>query len=184
LQMYRIASRFLSVSSRAPAHLLSLFPSRSGRGADRKTRRMVRSHRPWHLFSSPAGVVATLLALVPVAPSAARAGCSHFVTSQSDPARLPSLVGTLLRDLAVPSDPLPIPPAQRRCSGSWCSGQPAIPSVPAGTFEGRLGSWAWCVPVPNAASTDPSFLAAGSDTIRPLWQANDVFHPPRHARHV
>src|SRR4051794_2773145 len=109
---------------------------------------MTRSCPPSHRSFSPAGAITTLLALVLIAPSVAKAGCSHLVTSRNDPARLPSLIEPLLHDLAGQSDPLPTPPARRPCTGAWCSGQPAIPTVPSGAFEGRLGSWAWCAPAP------------------------------------
>jgi hypothetical protein len=121
----------------------------------------------------------TLLALALLAPSVAKAGCSHLVTSRNDPGRLASLVESLMRDLAGPSDPLPTSPSRPRCSGAWCSGQPAIPPVPPGTFEGRLGSWAWCASSPAEVSTAPHSLVVETHVVVPLRRGNEVFHPPR-----
>jgi hypothetical protein len=120
-----------------------------------------------------------LLALAQLAPQVAKAGCSHLVTSKNDRGRLASLVEPLMRDLASQSDPLSLPRGPRPCSGAWCSGQPAAPPVPSGTFEGRLGSWAWYAPSPDEVTTAASFLSAGTVTLRPLRRGNDVFHPPR-----
>jgi hypothetical protein len=136
----------------------------------------MRSCSPWHLLSSPAGAATALLALGLLAPTVAKAGCSHLVTSRYEAERLASLAGSLVRDLAVPSDPIP---ARRPCTGAWCTGQPAIPPVPTGTFEGRLGSWAWCPSSPDEVPTDPSFLIAETHVLLPLRRGNEVFHPPR-----
>jgi hypothetical protein len=139
----------------------------------------MRSRWPWHLSFSPAGAVATLLALALPAPPAAKAECSHLVRSRHDPARLGSLVEPLVRDLAGRSDPPPVSPARRPCSGAWCSEQPGTPAIPPGPFEGWLGTWAWCDANAEGVPTDPSFLVADTDTLRPLGQGDDVFHPPR-----
>ena len=120
-----------------------------------------------------------LLALGLLAPSAARAGCSHLVTSRDDAARHTSLDGSLVRDLAGPSSPLPSPSPPRPCSGAWCSGQPAVPPVPPGTFDGHLGSWAWHAPGLDDDSTDPSYLVAETPVLSLLHRGTEVFHPPR-----
>src|ERR1700722_1382511 len=100
---------------------------------------MTRIRPTRHLFFSSAGAVATLLALALLAPPVAKAGCSHLVTSRNDRGHLSALVEPLMRDLGGPSDPLSVPRGPRPCSGAWCTGQPEIPAVPAGTFDGRLG---------------------------------------------
>jgi hypothetical protein len=120
-----------------------------------------------------------LPALGLLAPSAARAGCSHLVTSRLDAARRASLDGSLVRDLAGPSNPLPPPSPHRPCSGAWCSGQPAVPPVAPGTFDGRLGSWAWHAPGPDEDSTAPSYLVAETPVLSLLRRVTEVFHPPR-----
>src|SRR4029077_12441119 len=90
-----------------------------------------------------AGAVVSLLALALLPPPGAAGGCSHLVTSRTDPARLSSLIEPLVGDLAGRSEGLPGPPPPRPWSGAWCSGQPAAPAVPAGVFDGPLDSWPW-----------------------------------------
>jgi hypothetical protein len=137
---------------------------------------MTRARPHWHRACWTSGAITTLLALGLLAPTDARASCSHLVTWRNDPTRLSSLIEPLLHDLAGPADPTP---ARRPCSGAWCSGQPAIPPVPSGAFEGRIGSWAWHAPAAEDVAVDPSFLAPESPAPRPLRRGNDVFHPPR-----
>jgi hypothetical protein len=120
-----------------------------------------------------------LLAAGLLAPPVAKAGCSHLVTSKYDPRAPLLLLESLMADPAGRRDPLPVPPAPRPCSGAWCSGQPAVPAVPPSTVAGRLGTWAWFVPVPREASGDFSILTAENSPLRPLRRGNDVFHPPR-----
>ena len=127
------------------------------------------------------GTGAVLLFLVHgfSAPGSAWAGCNHLVTSRTDPGRLSSRIEPLILDLAGRSDPLPVPASPRPCSGTWCSGQPAAPSVPAGVLDGRLDSWAWCTEIPCFASTGSSFLSDETTALRPLRKGSAVFHPPR-----
>ena len=113
------------------------------------------------------------------APSSAWAGCNHLVTSQTDSGRLSSRIEPLILEMTGRSQSLPIPPRPRPCSGTWCSSQPAAPSVPAGVLDGRLDSWAWCTEVPCLASTGPSYLSDETTALRPLQKASAVFHPPR-----
>jgi hypothetical protein len=127
------------------------------------------------------GTGALLLLLVHgfAAPGSAWAACNHLVTSRTDPGRLSSRIEPLILDLTGRSQPLPIPPLPRPCSGTWCSGQPAAPSVPAGVLDGRLDSWAWCTEIPCLASTGSSFLSVETTALRPLQTGSAVFHPPR-----
>ncbi len=77
-------------------------------------------------------------------PRSAEGGCSHLVSSRTDPGRLSSLNERWLRSLAGEADGIPAPVTPRPCSGAPCSGQPAAPAVPAGLLDGRLNSWAGC----------------------------------------
>jgi hypothetical protein len=179
LRKHRTYARFTyPVSSRAPFPGILPLPWRKGEPIHR-TRRMTRSRSTWYLSFSPAGAVATLLAFALLAPPAAKASCSHLVTSENGRGHLTSLVEPLMLDLAGPSDPHSVPRGPRPCSGAWCSGQPATPPVPSGLFDGPLGSWALFVSIPDEVSTAPSFLSAETSTFRPLLGGNDVFHPPR-----
>jgi hypothetical protein len=111
------------------------------------------------------------------APVSAWAGCSHQVTSQSDSARLPSLVGSLMDDFA--GEPRPHQAPSRACTGAWCSGQPATPAVPAAVLDWGLQSWAWWSPDAGSISSARSFISSASLVLRPAHCRSPVFHPPR-----
>src|SRR5436309_2891476 len=93
---------FLRILDIAPTHPLrrARFPERRasctpGSGV---MARPFTSRQPTTL---PAGAVVWLLALGLVAPPAAQAGCSHLVTSRTDPAvRIASLIESSVGDLA------------------------------------------------------------------------------------
>src|SRR5579871_5510579 len=103
--------------------------------------------------SVPTGAVVVLLAMALSAPPGAEGGCSHLVTSRTDPARLASQLDPSITGWADRSAPLPLPPGSRPCSGAWCSGQPAAPAIPAGMSDGRLDSWLWCPSAPALTLT-------------------------------
>jgi hypothetical protein len=126
-----------------------------------------------------AGAVAALLALALFAPPVARAGCSHFVTSRTDPGRLFAPIEPLMQDLSRRSEAPRGPADPRPCSGAFCSGQPAVPAVPAGVFGGVLNAWACLTAVPGLASRVDSFLSPATDELHPTRRAIAVFHPPR-----
>lgn len=129
------------------------------------------------LASLPAGAVVLLLAMVLVAPPSARGGCSHLVTSQTERGRHPSLMDDLSGGKTGRSDPLSPPP--RPCSGAWCSGQPAAPSVPPGELNGRAESWACCALIPAPTAITSSFISIETSVPRPVCHGKLVFHPPR-----
>src|SRR6185312_15463997 len=128
---------------------------------------------------SPTGAIASILALAWLAPPAVAGGCAHNVTSRSDPARLASLIGTLISDLAVRTDPSSAPPMPRPCAGAWCSGQPAVPLATVGAGGTGSDSWAWNPPLGGRVSVDPSFLSTEADGLNPLCWRPAVFRPPR-----
>jgi hypothetical protein len=119
------------------------------------------------------------LALALLAPPGAEAGCSHLVTSRTDRHESSALTESLLHDLAAPSDPLPVPSRPRPCSGAFCSGQPAVPTVPVGVTDGRIASWAWFASMPESALTSPTFLFLETIAPDPMHRAIVVFRPPR-----
>jgi hypothetical protein len=120
-----------------------------------------------------------LLALDLLAPSGAQAGCSHLVTSRAHRHEVAALTESLIHDLAVPSSPLPEPSGRRPCSGMSCSGQPAVPAVPAGMTDGRIDSWAWCSAIPGSAPTVLSILSWATIAPQPMHSMIAVFWPPR-----
>jgi hypothetical protein len=139
---------------------------------------MARSSSLQQLFSLPAGAVVLLLASGLLAPSSVEGSCSHLVTSRTDPGRL-SQIESLVHDLAGESAGIPNPLPPRPCSGALCTGQPAVPAVPAGFFDGRIDTWAWHASVPVLALIGDSFLFAETNELQPIRQSLDVFHPPR-----
>jgi hypothetical protein len=144
-----------------------------------RTRRMTKSFSLKQLVSLPAGAVVLLLGFAVLAPPSALGGCSHLVTSGTDPGRLSSPIEGLIHDLAGKAAGLPAPVRPRPCSGALCSGQPAAPSVPPGLFDGRLESWVWCASVPGLVLIGDSFLFAETNGVLPTRRSLDVFHPPR-----
>jgi hypothetical protein len=166
---------FALVKSTASAPWSQAFPPKLEGGIDNETRRMTRSFSFKQLVSWRAGAVITLLALVLLAPPVAKGGCSHLVTSRTDPGRLSPLIG----DLSGRSEGIPVPSRPRPCSGAFCSQQPAAPAVPAIGLDQRLDSWPWCPILPTLASARPSFLSAGTIALCPVQRAGEVFHPPR-----
>jgi hypothetical protein len=127
------------------------------------------------------GAVALLLMAVHsfCSPASVWAGCNHLVTSRTDLARLPSFIEPLIDDLARGSEPFSVPGPAPRCSGAWCSGQPATPPVPSGAFEGLVDSWAWCTAALVSSVAASSFISTGSLALVPAHCGSTVFHPPR-----
>jgi hypothetical protein len=123
------------------------------------------------------GVFMLLAVIVSSAPVSVWAGCSHLVASRTEARRLPSLIDPLMDDLSGRADPLQAP--QRPCTGAWCSGQPATPTVPAGVFDWGLGSWAWWTSNSGTDSTSSSSTTVEIRLFHPLYCGNAVFHPPR-----
>ena len=111
------------------------------------------------------------------APGSVWAGCNHLVTSRTDPGRLPSLIEPLVNERAASNKPSRAP--AQPCTGAWCSGQPATPSVPAGVFDWGLESWALWISRPAPKCTSSAFTVPGTLLLHPLHCGMAVFHPPR-----
>jgi hypothetical protein len=125
-----------------------------------------------------AGAVFPFMVWVLLAPTGAQAGCSHLVISRTNPVWLPSLVD-LSGGEAGRSEPLPVTPPPRPCSGAWCSEQPATPAVPPGSIDGRLHFWAWCASIPERVPIDPFFLTLEISALHAVHRRTVLFHPPR-----
>jgi hypothetical protein len=140
---------------------------------------MTRSFAFKQLASLPAAATVALLLLAMLAPPVAEADCAHGVTSRIDSERLSSLIEPLMHDLSGQSEEDPVPPLQRPCSGALCSGQPAVPAVPAGAIDAQPDSWAWNGPVPGLALTGAFFVSPETSDLHSKHVAIGVFHPPR-----
>src|SRR4051794_6970308 len=99
------------------------FPGREGSGRMRP-----RSTRRWARLGAAAFLA--WLAVFGVAPSTARAGCGHGVVSLTDPLAATAHLELLTEPMA---DTSPLAPSERPrpCTGTMCSGRPALPTVPA-----------------------------------------------------
>jgi hypothetical protein len=126
-----------------------------------------------------AGAVAAFLAWALFAPPIAEAGCSHIVTSRADRHESSAVAESLMHILAASSDPLPEPSRPRPCSGAFCTGEPAVPAVPAKVFDGARDSSAVLTAVPGLVVSGDSFLPAEKGTVDPTRRSIAVFHPPR-----
>jgi hypothetical protein len=119
------------------------------------------------------------LAAASFAPPVAQAGCSQHVIPQTDPGSLVTLFTPLMHDLSGRSQAPSAPADPRPCSGAFCSGQPAVPAVPAQVLDGVLDSWACLAAVAGLALTDAYFLSVETGDLHPTRRAIAVFHPPR-----
>jgi hypothetical protein len=138
----------------------------------------MRSGKLKPLARTGTGVFMLLAFLCLLAPETAWADCSsHPVTSRGDSERPPTLIDSLIDDLGARTDPLQAPP--RRCTGVWCTGQPAIPATPVGVFEWGMEPWAWWTFDPGASSMSSTFRSIDTLRLRPLFCGIAVFHPPR-----
>jgi hypothetical protein len=126
------------------------------------------------------GALVLLLAHGLGAPGAARAGCNHLVTSQSD--RL--LDFNRLDDLitgssAIHDEPVqPDPGRPRPCSGPGCSS-----SIPRPASTGSPGSsgpdqWATLEAALDSSVASPPRLVPDEPAARPAGHQPSIFHPP------
>ncbi len=133
----------------------------------------VSKGRAW----SGAGALMTLLAVVLLAPSQARADCSH-------PADRPAIAGDLSRLSfdGASGDPASDPaqaPLPKPCSGPQCSGKSAPPLSAPPTVPPRAKLWALTVDPGPAPSPDPAASWPEEAPSRPIRIAPSIFHPPQ-----
>ncbi|WP_165229553.1 hypothetical protein [Aquisphaera insulae] len=126
------------------------------------------------------GATLVVLATVLLAPSEARAGCSHALEARPTGwARLGFLevAGALTGD----DGGSPVRRGERHggCTGPSCSGKSGLPVMPASAVTPRSAQWATldtppASPGPGAWFGSPAGVAAWADP-----SADAVFHPPR-----
>jgi hypothetical protein len=128
-----------------------------------------------------AGAWAVLLATGLVAPSQARAGCTHpYVFSKTD-----TVVAVADLDLLAVGREAPEPSsraprnAPAPCSGPACSKLPIVPvSVPS-VASPRLEQWC-CLAAGSLSQASGSVAFPASERLlHPLHIASSLFHPPR-----
>ncbi|HEX8204001.1 MAG TPA: hypothetical protein VF590_26230 [Isosphaeraceae bacterium] len=130
-----------------------------------------------------AGVFVALLACGLCRPSEARAACGDHVIVVFAHARGatsfdPRLLGGPMPRAADRSPAIPSG-RPRPCSGALCSGQPAIPLVPASTIADRIEGWAYEIPCPGPRDPAAVRVTPDEDHLRPSHRGPSVFHPPR-----
>jgi hypothetical protein len=126
-----------------------------------------------------AGTLVVLVAQGLCVPCSAQAGCNHLVVSRNDAGTPQSILDRMLDDLAGRSDGNPVSPPARPCSGAFCAGQPATPAVPAGAFDLRADSWAWCGTGSGTMSGPGAFFSVGCSAPHSVVRVSGIFHPPR-----
>ena len=133
-----------------------------------------RSARRW------AGAVLALLACGWLAPASARAGgCALRDHLGAIEAHFDGLVaaGALA---ATPGHQAPLPGNRPTpCTGLWCSGKSAVPSIPAASTTPRVAESAYLTQRPALPDTGPLFEPSRVDRSRPVRRPLSIFHPPR-----
>jgi hypothetical protein len=132
-----------------------------------------------------AGVIFALLAWLALAPTSARAGCSHLVTSRGD--RGATLVPSFLRDfytepvlgVADPLQPIETPQFPRPCQGAWCAETPSVPITPSGIVSARAELWAWSAMETIPTVTSCSRLVDREADFHASHRSADILRPPR-----
>lgn len=130
-----------------------------------------------------AGAMIVLAAAVLSAPQKAHAACSHYVRSMAH-SPLSEIGLELIGEARVMVEAVrPLPdenPARRLpCSGLLCSGQPGLPSVPAGVDLPRPGSWALLPASPQIGKPEPPCPPRDDADLRASTARPAIFHPPR-----
>lgn len=136
---------------------------------------MVASNRP-RLIPLWAGVAFALLVGGLVAPEKVRAGCSHYVVSQSD--QLNISTPSLLDFPVLPTRPAAPADRPSPCAGLSCSGEPLAPPVPP-PIPVRVGEWGCLVIAPVAERPEPFAILADSGQVRPIHHGLSIDRPPR-----
>ncbi len=124
------------------------------------------------------GALLTLLAWFVVAPTTARADCSHYAASkferrgEADRFELIDLAASTTPDPSVPATPKP-------CSGPSCSGQQPGPTAPTVGPVRVLDNWACLAPCPEVPRPGSAPLPLGDRRPGPRDSGLAIFHPPR-----
>lgn len=145
-----------------------------------------RMNSPTHGRPAPlfARALLAIIGWILFAPSAAHAGCSHYVQTTSD-------MSVIAHDIDFLSAPRPlenprstraseIPTRPEPCSGALCSGRPVPLPAPAPlTDHQRGGSWAILVEAPRVALSEPVPCSRDDGIVQTHDTQSSVFHPPR-----
>jgi hypothetical protein len=114
-------------------------------------------------------------------PAAAKAGCNHLVTSQSDRQfdfnRLDDLIARPT-DLLVDDDRQPAPRAPRPCSGPGCSSSVPWPASTASPSSAGPDQWVALGSVQTPAVASPPRRVPDEPAARPFGHKPSIFHPP------
>jgi hypothetical protein len=128
------------------------------------------------------GAVVLLLAHGLGLPGAARAGCNHLVTSQSDRRpdfnRLDDLIagGSIAMPAGQPGQPDPRP--SRRCSGPGCSNGIPWPLSTTSPSTGGPDQWVALEAILGLDAISIPRLPADEPAARPAGHKPSIFHPP------
>jgi hypothetical protein len=131
----------------------------------------------WRLAWHGAGALLALLALLLLAPSAARASCGDYVTMGSSTAAHSA-------SPSLPSDNrLGVPAVPRRhgpCHGPFCSGNPLpAPLAPVPPAPVHGDQWAHLCGLLLVAPADTANPVSMDDSRTPVRHGLLVYHPPR-----
>jgi len=149
----------------------------------------MRSIRFQRLARLGTGAILLLLVQGLAAPGSAWAGCTHLVTSRSDPYKNLARLDGLFVDGSAPQvmgtsieSPLNIPAAPARqlpCSGLTCSSRDSVPGSTVATESDDSDQWGTLITelVPELARSPVS--ADGDPAPRSEIAKTSIFHPPR-----
>lgn len=127
------------------------------------------------------GTLFAFLGCLVVVPEAAVAGCpSHYVPTIS----LSTGSGLGLEMLNRSGEPAvagvaETPRAPKPCTGSMCSGRPAVPVSPAPSPVLRIGLWAILEIATTIGPPERTGSLPGDGKACPTRLAIAIFHPPR-----
>jgi hypothetical protein len=131
---------------------------------------------------TPTSALLALVAAVSLAPSPARAGCSHPAVARTDPlaavGRLELLEGTALPGTAV----APASPSQRQgtCQGPFCSRRDSSPlPVPAAAGFDRSEQWGLLAGAAARNGSGSRTLLPRDVPVHPLHRTLPIDRPPR-----
>jgi hypothetical protein len=141
----------------------------------------MKAFAPGKMVRSSAGVLLALLACGILAPSQARAGCSHYAIPQAIQDELANLIDPLIAGEAQQASPTDSSPEHRPkpCTGPSCSGWPASPPVPPIDATKFVESWAHLEPFRLLPTTGSTLLVPTSCDDAPAHRGTSIFHPPR-----
>lgn len=129
-----------------------------------------------------AGALVLLLVHGIGTPQAARAGCSHLVTSQADRRldfnRLDERITGAAPGLHADDPGQPVPAAPRKCSGPGCSSGVPWPLSTASPTTSGPDQWIALESVLALIAVSPPRFLPDEPAARPAGHKPSIFHPP------